>query len=80
MIIEIKVFSSLRHHIANSDKRLDGDKCDIPEGTTVTQVLKMLGIPEEEAQFLLINGRNAKGGSILNKGDVLHVFPLLAGG
>jgi len=80
MIIEAKIFSTLRHYLPNSPKHLDGDKWDIPEGVTVAQVLRMLNIPEKETKILLINGRNADREKVLKEGDVFHVFPLMAGG
>jgi hypothetical protein len=42
MSVEIKIFSSLRHHVSSSEKRLEGDKWDMPEGSTLNQVLKCL--------------------------------------
>lgn len=80
MIIKVKLFSTLRHHVPNSDRRLDGDEWDVTEGATVAQVLEMLSLPEKEATILLINGRKADRDKTLNEGDVLHVFPPMAGG
>jgi molybdopterin synthase sulfur carrier subunit len=80
MIIEVKVFSSLRRYIPNSERRVDRDKWDVEDGASIEQVLKMLDLPDEEVRVLLINGRNAKKESILQEGDVLHVFPPMAGG
>jgi len=80
MIIEAKIFSTLRHYLPNSPHHLEGAKWDMPEGATVAQVLKILNIPENETKILLINGRNADKERVLNDGDVFHVFPLMAGG
>ncbi len=80
MIIEVKVFSSLCHYIPNSERRVDRDKWEVEDGASVEQVLKMLDLTDEEVRVLLINGRNAKKESILQEGDVLHVFPPMAGG
>ena len=80
MIIEVKIFSSLRRYIPSSCKRLEGDNWNISEGETVAQVLEMLNIPEKVASIILINGRHAYRESVLNEGDVLAVFPLIAGG
>ena len=55
MAVEIKIFSSLRHHVSSSEKHLEGDKWDMPEGTTFGQVLKMLNLPEREVRILPIN-------------------------
>jgi len=80
MIVEVKVFAALRHHIPPSDDQLENDKWRMPEGVTVLQVLEKLNIPEEEAKVFLINGRNVEKMIVLNEGDVLHIFPLMAGG
>lgn len=80
MIIEVKVFSSLRHYVPDSENRRDGDKWEIKEGWSVNQVLKMLNIPDEEVKIVLINGRVARKENILKQGDLLYVFPPMAGG
>jgi hypothetical protein len=80
VIIEAKIFSSLRHHLPKSEHRLDGDKWEVMEGANAGEVLKMLNLPDEEVKTVLINGRKAEKGSILRDGDVFHVFPLIAGG
>lgn len=80
MIIEAKVFSSLRHYLPNSHRNLEGDKWDISEGATVAQTLEMLNIPEEEARILLVNGRNVDRQRVLKGDDVLHIFPAICGG
>lgn len=80
MLVEVKIFASLRHHVPVSDKRLEGDKWNIPEGATVAQVMEMLNLPEEEAKIMLINGRSADRERVLSEGDVLHIFPPMCGG
>ncbi len=80
MVVEIKVFASLRHHIPASKMRLEDNKWDIPEGTSVGEVLDILKIPKEEAKIVLINGRSAKMETILKEEDVLHIFPPMCGG
>ena len=80
MIIEVKLYLSLLRYVPNSEERLEGNKWRIPRGSTVGQVLEMLNLPEEEAKILLINGRHAYKGRILNEGDVLQVVPPLCGG
>ena len=80
MIIEVKIFSSLRRYIPYSCKRLEGNNLNISEAATVAQVLEILNIPEEQASIILINGRHGYRESVLNEGDVLAVFPLIAGG
>lgn len=80
MIIEVKVFSSLRHYLPDSEKQTGKDKWDVPEGATPGQVIEILNIPEEEVRMLLINGRKSGMDRILNVGDIVHLFPLMSGG
>ncbi|MBE9505004.1 MAG: MoaD/ThiS family protein [Proteobacteria bacterium] len=80
MLVEIKIFSSLRHYVLSSEKHLEGDKWDIPEGTTVSRALKMLNLPQKEVKILLINGRHGDKERVLKEGDVFHVFPPMMGG
>ncbi len=80
MIIEAKVAQSLRRYLQNSENHIDGDKWDMPEGTTVSNALKMLGLPNWEIKLLLVNGRHANMDSVLSDGDALQVFPLMPGG
>jgi len=80
MIIEVKIFSSLRHYVSSSDNHLEGDKWRISDNATVAQALEMLNLPEQEARVLLINGRSADRERVLKEGDVLHVFPAICGG
>ena len=82
MIIEVKVFSFLSKYVPPSDFRLDGNRWEVPEGTTVDDVLKMLSLPEKEAKtlLLLVNDLHAERESVENDGDVLHVAPPIVGG
>ena len=80
MIIEIRVFSSLRNYVQPSDNRLDGDRWDIGEGATVGQVLEMLNLPGTGDLIILVNGHHANKESVLKKGDVLSVLPPIGGG
>jgi sulfur carrier protein ThiS len=80
MVIEVKLYSSLVRHLPNSERRLDRDRWEVPEGSTVAQVLEILHLPDEEAKILLINGEYTYRGRTLQEGDLLQVFPVLCGG
>jgi molybdopterin converting factor small subunit len=58
----------------------DGVVLDVPEGTTVDQVVHSLRIPAELERLTVVNGRDAAPDQLLAEGDVLSVFPPLAGG
>jgi molybdopterin converting factor small subunit len=80
MMVEIKVFSTLRQHLPSSEERPEGDPWDIPEGETVAEVLDRLGIPGDQEMILLVNDLHVRKGRVLKEGDVVHIFPPLSGG
>jgi molybdopterin converting factor small subunit len=53
---------------------------DLPEGATVDQVVHSLRIPSELERLTVVNGRDAAPDQPLSEGDVLSLFPPLAGG
>ena len=56
-------------------------RLDVPEGTTVDEVLTQLGIAATEVHVVLINGRpQPDHRTPLAPGDLLTVLPLVSGG
>jgi molybdopterin converting factor small subunit len=53
---------------------------DVPDGTTVDQVARCLRIPPDLERLTVVNGRDASPEQALAEGDVLSLFPPLAGG
>jgi molybdopterin converting factor small subunit len=53
---------------------------ELPEGATVAQVVQSLRIPSELERLTVVNGRDAALDHPLSEGDVLSLFPQLAGG
>jgi molybdopterin converting factor small subunit len=60
--------------------RGDSVVLDVPDGTTVDQVVHSLRIPSELERLTVVNGLDATPDQGLVEGDVLSVFPPLAGG
>jgi molybdopterin synthase sulfur carrier subunit len=78
--IELRLFASLRKQLPAGSPR---GKCalELPDGTTIGQVLQRMGIPRASAQMVLVNGDHDRDfGRVLGDGDVLSVFPPVAGG
>jgi molybdopterin synthase sulfur carrier subunit len=48
--------------------------------TRVREILTRLNIPEEMPKIILVNGVHGKKEQVLKEGDVLSVFPPVAGG
>jgi molybdopterin converting factor small subunit len=60
--------------------RGDSVVLDLPDGTTVDQVVHSLRIPPAMERLTVVNGQDATPDQRLVEGDVLSVFPPLAGG
>lgn len=79
MKIEVKLFATLAAHLPVGG---EGPSAiiEVPQGSTVNQVTRGLGIPDEMPRITLVNGRDADPAEALHDGDTLSVFPPLAGG
>ena len=80
MHIELRLFASLRKKLPPGSPR---GKCtlELPAGTTIDAVLTRLDIPQASAQMVLVNGEPDRDfGRVLQDGDVLSIFPPVAGG
>ena len=79
MEIEVKLFATLRDYLP---KGSSGFSCmmEIDGRTRVQDILSRLKIPEEIPKIILINGVHGKKDQALKEGDVLSIFPPVAGG
>ena len=80
MKIELRLFASLRKKLPPGSPR---GKCDLElaDGATIDEVLAHMGIPHASAQMVLLNGEHDRDFSrVLRDGDVLSIFPPVAGG
>ena len=79
MEIEVKLFATLRDYLPEGSSRFSC-KMKIEGSTRVQDILTNLKIPEEMPKIILVNGIHGKKEQILKDGDVLSVFPPVAGG
>ncbi len=80
MRIELRLFASLRKKLPPGSPR---GKCDLelPENATIAAVLTRMDIPAASAQMVLVNGEHDRDfDRPLQDGDVLSIFPPVAGG
>ena len=78
--ITLKLFATYRQYLPPGSV---GNACgvDVPTGTPVIELLTRFDIPYESgASVILVNGRGVPPEQVLKAGDVLAVFPALAGG
>ena len=75
MKLEVRLFAYLRD---GRDKKV---YMDIEIGkTTVKNIIDTLGIDEEQASILLINGQSVELDATFVEGDYLSLFPPVGGG
>ena len=74
MDVEVRLFAGLR---ADRFKR---KVMSLPDGTTLGELVRQLGIPEHEVSLPLVNGQYSKLDRPLSANDVASLFPAVAGG
>jgi molybdopterin converting factor small subunit len=79
MQIEVRLFAMLRDRLPPGSGRFSCT-IEVQPDTTVQDVLDRFEITPEDAPIHFINGLHAKTDVTLKEGDVLAVFPPIAGG
>ncbi len=83
MQIELALFASLTAYLPASAEAGSGGThsrmIDLPDGTTIGQVISSLGLPDEP-RVVFVNGRHAPDEHALASGDRLAFFPPVGGG
>jgi len=73
-MIEVKCFATLSGYAP------PGGQIDLPAGQDVAQLIKKLGIPEEEVKIVFVNGKKATLDTKLKDKDRVGIFPAVGGG
>ena len=79
MEIEVKLFATLRDYLPKGSGQFSC-KVEVNSTDTVRDILKRLKIPEEIPKIILVNGVHSNLDRFLKFGDILSVFPPVAGG
>jgi molybdopterin converting factor small subunit len=79
MEIEVKLFATLRDYLPKGSDRFSC-KMTIDNHTRIENILSRLNIPEEMPKIILVNGVHGKNDQVLKEGDVVSIFPPVAGG
>jgi sulfur-carrier protein len=77
--VEVRLFATLRSFLP-PDSRDGVVFLDVPDGSTVRDVAKRLGIPPDLERVALVNGLDRTPDTRLDAGDVVTLFPPLSGG
>jgi molybdopterin converting factor small subunit len=77
MLIQLKLFGGLDSYIPTKQNPYP---TETSEGSTIGDVLDHVGVPREKPRIIFVNSRHAHLDHVLRDGDVLAVFPPVAGG
>ena len=77
MVVRLKFFAGLRGYLPEGASPFPAEFAD---GVNVADVFHRFGVPLEKPRIILVNGRHADLGRVLTNGDLLAVFPPVAGG
>jgi len=78
--IRLKLFATYRRYLP-PDSQGSAYDTDVPAGTRAVDLLVQFSVPADDgASVILINGRSTGSKQILEDGDIVAVFPAMAGG
>jgi len=77
--VNVKLFATLRRHYPHLGIG-EPMPVELPEGTTVGQLIEHLRLPADEVKVVFANGLVQGGESVLNDGDEVGIFPPVGGG
>lgn len=80
MIVHVKFYASLRRYRPGLALG-QPFPCAVPDDMTVGRLLsEVLDLPQDEVAIALVNGMQSDRGHPLNDGDVIALWPPIAGG
>jgi sulfur-carrier protein len=79
LFVSVKLFATLANYFPGAQSGLPF-VIEIPEGSTISDLMKRLRLPEKEVNLFFVNGRNQLGQYQLNNNDDVGFFPLIGGG
>ena len=79
MNVDIALFAYLSDHQPDGLGGRHARTFDLPQGTTVADMIARLGLPDQP-RIVFVNNRHAPEEAELRDGDRLAIFPPVAGG
>lgn len=79
MRVEVRLFATLARYLP-PDHHAGSAIVEVADGSTVADLAEALGIPASFSRIALVNDREADEDQPLGAGDVVTLFPPLAGG
>ena len=78
-MIHVKLIANYREHLPLEAKN-GGVELDVPDGTSVRQVMSRFPIPLDDTSVIVVNGLTVDLDTPLKAGDVVSAFSAIAGG
>jgi molybdopterin converting factor small subunit len=84
MKITLKLFASLTDYLPEHGRTSNRVECDVAEDASVAQIIETCHLPPKMVHLVLVNGTYIepahRASRALNEGDVLAIWPPVAGG
>jgi sulfur carrier protein ThiS len=84
MKITFKLYASLTDYLPADARYGNRVALELEEGTSIAQVIEPFGLPQKMVHLVLVNGVYVAPAErlsrVLNDGDVLAIWPPIAGG
>ena len=79
MKLTVKLSTTLRDHVSDYVPET-GLQVEMPQGSTVAQLARHLGLPLQDIKIVMVNGRQHKVNDPMRDGDRIAYFPAVGGG
>ncbi|SFM97340.1 MoaD/ThiS family protein [Thermodesulforhabdus norvegica] len=79
MAVSVFIAATLRRYYPDYDP-LKGISIEVPEGASVEELLKLLGIPSSEVKIIMVDGTHARTDTRLKGNERVALFPAVGGG
>ncbi len=84
MKVSLKLYASLTEHLPAEARRGNRVELEVPEGTSILQLIEPYALPPKLVHLVLVNGvyiqPEQRTSHVLVDGDVLAIWPPIAGG
>lgn len=84
MKIVFKLYASLTQYLPAPSRYDNRLPLELPEGSSIAQVIEPFGLPQKLVHLVLVNGvyvpPEQRLSHVLSDGDVLAIWPPIAGG
>jgi sulfur carrier protein ThiS len=84
MQITLKLFATLTDYLPAAARRSNQISLDVDPEATILGIIEPFGLPDKLVHLVLVNGKyiapEKRGSTCLVEGDVLAIWPPIAGG